>query len=456
MSVPGRATPPEPGPVRAYTLPTATRGRLANGLTVLAARHGDLPLVTALVVTHAGAAEEPPERAGIAQLTLEALEAGTRQRSGDQIALDLEGLGVELESHLGWDSAVLRVTVPRDRLDAALEIVAEVLREPAFPEAEIQRLRDEQLAAILQRLKEPRGLAADMAARFIFAPATPYARPLIGRRATVETLTVDDVRRYYAARFRPGSAALIFAGAITAEEAADTAQRHFGGWDAGVAEDTDFAVQAAAERAAVHIVDRPGSVQSEIRIGHVGVERTHPDHAALAVLNTLLGGAFTSRLNMNLRERHGFTYGASSGFHQRRRPGAFLIATAVATEVTARAVQEALREVAGLREAPPSEDELAAARDYLVGVLPLELQTTEQLASRVAEQFVHGLPADFLQRDRNDMAAVTGEDVLRVARQHLRPDAMATLVVGDAGAVREPLAALGLGPVETHSLDELA
>jgi zinc protease len=456
VSTTDRGTPPEPGPVRAFALPTATRGRLASGLTVLAARHGDLPLVTALLVTHAGAAEEPAEGAGIAQLTLEALEAGTRHRSGDQIALDLEGLGVELESHLGWDSAVLRVTVPRDRLDAALSIVSEVVREPAFPDGEIQRLRDEQLAAILQRLKEPRGLAADMAARFIFSAATPYARPLLGRRTTVETLTTEHVRDYHAARFRPASAALIFAGAITAEEAADHAQRHFGGWEAGAAEDTDFEVRPAAERAAVHIVDRPGSVQSEIRIGHVGVERTHPDHAALAVLNTLLGGAFTSRLNMNLRERHGFTYGASSGFHQRRRPGAFLIATAVATEVTARAVEEAMREVAGLRASPPPDAELAAARDYLVGVLPLELQTTEQLAARLAEQFVHALPADFLQRDRDAMAAVTGDDVLRVARQHLRPDAMATLVVGDAAAVREPLAALGLGPVETHQLDELA
>jgi zinc protease len=351
---------------------------------------------------------------------------------------------------VSWDAASVGFTVHADRLEQALALLAEIVRRPAFPEAQVERLRDERLADILQRRKDPRALAADAASRFIFQDDVPYGRPLIGLEATVATVRADELRAFHASRYGGASAALIMTGAIEPDRAYAVAAQHFADWRGERVPQTDFPVVPRAEETRVHVVDRPGSVQSEIRLGQTGVARRHPDYFPLLVMNTILGGAFTSRLNMNLRERHGFTYGASSGFALRRRPGPFVVEVAVATDVTVRAIEEALREIGGLRADGPTEAELDNARDYLRGVLPLRLQTTAALAGRAAELVVFDLPTDYFQDYRARIAAVTGEDVHRVAREIIRPDRMAVVVVGDASQVEAPLRALDLGPVEIH------
>ncbi|HEX6939734.1 MAG TPA: pitrilysin family protein [Longimicrobiales bacterium] len=453
MSAVRRDQPPAPAPIRPLAFPRIERHRLDNGLAVLAARHGDLPLVTAQLVLDAGAAGDPARKAGLAQLTTDALETGTRTRSAGALAWALERLGIELGSAASWDAAALHITVPRERLEAALELFADIARHPAFPENEVERLRDEQLASILQRRKEPRALANDMAAHFIFAPDVPYARPLIGTTASVEALTRDDIEAFYRTHYLPNAASLLFVGDIDAEHARALADRYFGDWPAGQPETPEFDVVPGVETRTIFVVDRPGSVQSEIRIGDVGVARHHEDYFPLLVMNTILGGAFTSRLNMSLRERHGFTYGASSTFAFRRRPGPFIVQAAVATDVTARAVHEALNEMSALRDNGATEQEVAAARDYLRGILPLQLQTTEQLASRLADIVIYDLPDDYFQLYRDRIAAVSPEDVHRVAREHLRLDRLAIVVVGDAGRITPDLEALGVGPVVVHGGD---
>jgi zinc protease len=430
--------------------PTIDRRRLETGLAVLTAPHGDLPVVTAELVIDVGAAGDPARKAGLAHLVVNALETGTRDRSADQIAWELESLGVELDAEATWDATAIRITAPRQRLEPALALFAEIVRHPSFPEGEVDRLRDEQLATILQRRKEPRALANDMAAHFIFAADVPYGRPLIGTTGSVEGLARSDVAAFHATHFLPNAASLLFVGEIDAATATTLADRYFGDWPAGQPTTPEFEVVPGIETSAIFIVDRPGSVQSEIRIGDVGVAREHDDYFPLLVMNTILGGAFTSRLNMNLREKHGFTYGARSGFAFRRRPGPFVVQTAVATEVTARAVQEAYREMAALRTDGATEQEVAAARDYLRGIMPLELQTTDQLASRLADLVIFHLPDDYFQQYRDRIASVTPADVQRVAHDHLRIDRLAIVVVGDASAIAEPLRELGLGEVEVH------
>jgi zinc protease len=216
----------------------------------------------------------------------------------------------------------------------------------------------------------------------------------------------------------------------------------------------EFEVVPGVETSTIFIVDRPEAVQSEIRIGDVGVARDHEDYFPLLVMNTVLGGAFTSRLNMNLREKHGFTYGARSGFAFRRRPGPFVVQTAVATEVTARAVEEAYREMAILRDEGATTQEVEAARDYLRGIMPLELQTTDQLASRLADLVIFDLPDDYFQQYRDRIAAVTPADLQRVARAHLRLDRLAIIVIGDAKEIAAPLEKLGLGEVQIHEVHD--
>lgn len=448
-----RTRPPEPAAVRAFEFPRIHRDRLDNGLAVLTARHGTLPVVTVELVVDAGAASEPEHRAGVASLALEALEAGTTSRDEDRIARDFEHLGVELVSGASWDAAVARITVPTERLEPALALLADVVRNSTFPDDPIARMRAELLASIQQRKKKPGALAGDAFIRRVFAPGVPYARPSFGTRESVEAISRDDVAAFYHERYRPNAAALLFVGDVDAETARRLAQRHFADWAAAHVPETDFDVAPGVESRTIFVVDRPGAVQSEFRIGDVGVSRHHPDYFRLVVMNAILGGVFTSRLNMNLRERHGFTYGARSGFSFRKKPGPFTVQAAVATDVTARALEEAIREIERLRDDGASEAEVQNARDYLVGVQPLRLQTTGQLAAQLADLVVYDLPDDYFLQFRDRIAAVTPDDVLRVAREHLRPERHAIVVVGDARQIVPPLEALGKGPVVVEQSD---
>ncbi len=452
MSALDRSRPPTPGPVREYDFPAVRRARL-NGEEsprLITARHGDLPLVTAQVVVEGGAAAEPADQAGVARLTAEALEAGTEARDEEELAWALESLGIQLDTSTGWDSAAVAVSSHRDRLDGALALLAEVVRRPGFPESAVERMRDEQLAEILQRKKEPRALAADAAARFIFAEDVPYARPITGTDETVRGLGSDALRAFHAHRYRAGSATVVVTGAIDHDEARTAVSRHFGDWTGSPAMPLDFEVRARNGATTCHIVHRPGAVQSEIRFGHVGVDRHHPDYFPLLVMNTILGGAFTSRLNMSLRERHGFTYGARSAFAFRRQAGPFSVSVAVASDVTARAIEETWKEIGQLRADGPTDDELASARDYLRGVLPLRLQTTTELAARLTELAVYDLPQDYFASYRDRIGEVTRDDVHRVAREAVRPDAMAITIVGDAQQIEEPVRELGVAEVVVH------
>lgn len=454
MSGIDRNLAPAPAAIRPFAFPRAHRSSLGNGLAVLSARHGRLPIVTAQVVVDAGAARQELIKAGLAHLTAGALDAGTLTRTGDRLAWEFESIGVELEAEAGWDAILVQVTAPTPRLEPALALLADVVRNACFPEAEVRRLRDEQIAAILQRRKEPRALANDMAAEFIFGKDAPYGRPLLGTEGYVRDLTRDDVAAFHRAFFVPASASLMLVGDIEDPHARVLAERHFADWTGRASNRPTAAMpDGVARGTTIHIVDRPDAVQSEIRVGHVGVARDHQDYFPLIVLNTLLGGAFTSRLNLNLRERHGFTYGVRSAFGFRRAPGPFVIQTAVATEVTARAVEEILRELHAIRDRGASDEEVENARLYLSGIIPLELQTTQQLAERLADIEIFDLPDDYFDSYAARIAAVTRADVERVARERIHPDRLAIVIVGDASAVREELGKLECGEVEVHVVD---
>jgi zinc protease len=445
---------PEPGRIRPFAFPPLVRSVRANGMTLLTARHGTLPVVTAQVVVRAGAAADPAGREGLAHLATEGLDTGTPAHDGDALAWAFERLGVELVTAATWDDITLQVTMPASRLVDALVLLAEVARGAIFPSAEIERLRGEQLALILQNRKEPRALADDAFNRFTFAEDVRYARPLHGTRQTVSGLARDDVGTFHSSWFTPSAAALILAGDIDADRAAALVDRHFGDWTGRAAVPPAFDVKPRAARTEIHVVHRADAVQSEIRVGHPTVARGHPDHAPIQVMNTLLGGAFTSRLNLNLREKHGFTYGVRSGFGHRRNGGRFLIATAVATEVTAAAVEQILLELDRLHRDGAEEPEVANARDYLTGITPLQIQTAEQVADRLSDLFVYDLPDDHFDRFRDAVGRVTPDDLGRVAREHLHPHALAVVVAGNADAAEPALRALVAGPFERHTADD--
>ncbi len=442
-----RSRPPQPGVLRPFHLPEIHRRSLSNGVPVTVAEVHKLPIVTLTLLVEAGGMVEDPARAGLASLTAALLESGAAGRTAAQIAEAIEMLGVNLDTGASWNAAQAGLTALRSRLEPAAQILTDLVRRPTFPQDEVERLRRERLAQIVQRRADPRALAGKMAVRFIYAPESPYSRPLGGSTETVERLTRQDVTGFHATRYAPADAAVVVVGDIAMDEAVALAEEHFGDWAGAAEEIPPIEVSPCSERRQVVIVHRPGSVQSEIRVGQIGVARDTPDYFPLTVMNTILGGAFSSRLNLNLREKHGYTYGASSGFAMRRRPGPFLISTAVQTEVTHLAVTEILREVEGIREAPVTPQEIEDARNYVAGVFPLRMQTTDGLAARLMEMVVYDLPEDHLHRYRERILEVTEEEVLRVARAHLHPERMTTLVVGDAAQIQGPLEQLGIGEV---------
>lgn len=457
MSAPvlDRATVPGRGPLRPFHFPAVHRRTLANGLRVLVAEVRNFPIVTVDLVVDAGGLAEPADRTGLAAITSGLLESGAAGRSAAEIAEAVDGLGLSLDSGVSWDTAQCGFTCLRSRLEPGLELLADLVRQPTFPEGEVERLRDERISSVVQRRGTPGSVADEAANRWIFAPGTPFARPLAGMLRSLEGVNREQVAAFHAARYRPDAATLVAAGDASADEIAALAERWFGDWRGGAGGVIPPDARPRVDRTTLVLVDRPGSVQSEIRIGHVGIERTAPDFFAVTVMNAILGGTFSSRLNMNLRERLGYTYGASSTFATRRQPGPFSLSTAVQTEVTPHAVSEMLRDLREMGEADVTPAELDDARNFLAGVFPLGLQTTDGVSGKLNTIATYGLPDDYYQDYRDRLLAVTADDVRAAAQARLWPDRAAVVIAGDAERIRGGLEALDVGPVVVLDPDEL-
>jgi len=438
---------PAPGTPRPYEFPSVAREGLDNGLTVLVVDMPGRPLVSATIVVPVGAADESADEAGAAVLAARALTEGTERYDAIGLTEVAERLGASLHAEAGWDATSVGIDVPATRLAPALELLAEVLLRPTFPASEVERLRDERLNDLLQAQADPRRRADETFIGTIYAPASPYHRPSAGTRETVERL--DDVvaRRAYERILDPRRATLVVGGDLGGQDVIRIAGELFGAWSrhgaaAGPAPVVD---RGAGSGRLVRVVHRAGSVQTEIRIGHPGLPRRVPDFHAVSVMSTILGGLFNSRLNMQQREAKGYTYGAGAGFDMRRGAGPFTARAAVNTEVTVPAVIDTLAELERMRDGPVEAHELAAARDFLVGVFPLRFETPGAVVGALAGLCIHDLPLDELTDYRSRIEAVDIDAVEAAARTHLLVDRAAIVLVGDVDAFGADLEAAGLG-----------
>lgn len=446
-----RNTPPPPGPIRPYEFPPVVVERLGNGMEVRVVRKLPFRLVTAMVVLRSGESSVPDGRDGLAVLTGAALEGGTTRRSGIQLARRLEDIGANFGAAAGWDSTTVAVSCIADHLVEAMPLLAEMVRSPGFDAAEFDRYKAQRLATAAQRRMDPASLAADVHARFVYGKGDTYARPVGGTVASLATVEPRHARDHVAARYGPSQAALVVVGDVDIHEVLQLADREFGDWTGREAAPPGAVVRGRDPQRTIHVVHRPGSVQSEIRVGHIGVARCIEDYLPLTVVNLVLGGSFSSRLNLNLRERHGFTYGVRSSFAARRERGPFAVSTAVENSVTAAAVREIFKETEALAESGPTGEEVDAATSYLAGVFPLRMETTGQIASRIASLIVFGLPLDYYRSYRDRIRQVARGQAALAARRHIRPQELCTVVVGDADAVAPGLEDLDAGPVTVHS-----
>jgi len=430
---------PAPAAPRSYHFPRFEQRRLANGLRVVVAPVTKLPLVTAVALIEAGATQEPVGKEGVATLTAQMLLEGAAGLDGAALADRFERIGASVEAYADWDVAAVTLSALSTRLPESLALVRDLLRAPTFPEREVARLRDERLAELLQQLAEPRGLADEQFSHVVYEPKARYAMPADGETNTVGALTADDVRAFYAARYQPAAVTLVFAGDVTMDQVVALVEPLFGDWSGKPTSDRRSAIDAAQPGRLLRVVAKSDAPQSEVRVGHVGLPRSTRDYFDVLVMNAVLGGLFSSRINLNLREAHGYTYGAFSAFDWRRGAGPFVVNTAVKSDVTGDAVREILSEIERIRREEIGEDELTLATSYLDGVFPIRYETTGAIAGALASLVIHGLPDDYYDRYRERVRGVTTAGVLRAAKEHLHPDRLRVLVVGDPAVVTAPL-----------------
>jgi zinc protease len=443
------ATRPVPGTPRPYEFPAFRRESLSNGLRLITVHLPGRPLVSAALILANGVADEPAREAGATVLAARALSEGTERYDAIALVEATERLGATLHAEAGWDAMSAGVDVPAARLGPALELLAEMVARPTFPEAEVERLRDERLNDLLQARADPRRRADEAFVETVYARQSPYHRPSGGTKETVARLDGRSLRAAYTRGVDPVAATLIVAGDLSGLDVPGIAERLFGSWAVDPSARPPGPVIDRTEVASrfVRVIHRPGAVQTEIRIGHRGAPRRIPDFYPLAVMGAILGGLFNSRLNMKLREEKGYTYGAGAGYDLRRGAGPFTARAAVNTEATVPAVADFLGELNRIRDEPVGEDELRAARDFLVGVFPLRFETPGAVVGALSNIIVHDLPDDELARYRPAIEAVTGGDVELAARSRLEPDRSAIVLVGDADAFGRELDAAGFGPV---------
>jgi zinc protease len=441
---------PKGSATRPYVFPPIERSTLSNGMRIAVAPMPRLPLVTVLALVDAGASCDPAGREGAALLTVGALAEGTTRLDGATLTEKFESLGTGLASSSEWDAATAHIAVTPERLETAISLLGEVLTAPAFAQKDVERLKAERLAELMQQQVEPRGLADDKFSEYLFMPGSRYALPEGGTMTSVRALDAAQLRAVHAVRYAPPATTLVFAGDVTSIRAVQLAEHALGEWRGAMAPTASVDDRVSDDGPRVHIVNKAGAPQSELRVGHGGVPRSHPDYFAIVVMNALLGGLFSSRINLNLRERNAFTYGARSAFEWRRGAGPFVVSTAVKTEVSDAATREILGEIGKIREQKVSPDELSLATAYLDGVFPIRYETTNAVAQAIAIAQVYGLGDDYYTRYREHIRAVTADDVLRAAQTFLHPEKLLVVAVGDAAAIRVPMEQLGAGVVSVH------
>jgi len=441
-----RSKQPVLGPPKKVSLPPIVTRELANGLKLMIVEHHELPVADFVLLVGSGNTADPASKMGVANLTAQMLREGTTTRKSLEIADQIAFLGINLSSTNSWESSTLSLHTPTAQLDSALALFADVALRPSFPDNEFQRIRKNRLTELLQLRDQGPAIANIAFPAIIYGAGHPYGAPSLGTEASVTSLSVGDLRSYYGVNFRPNNSTLIVVGDVTPAQVEQKINALFGGWQRGDLSTLTYAEPPKASATTVYLIDKPGAAQSSFRIGMVGVPRSTRDYFALTVMNTILGGSFTSRLNQNLRETRGYTYGARSGFDMRRAAGPFVASAEVVSAKTDSALIEFMKEINSIRQDVPA-DELSRAKQYLQLQLPGNFETTRQIAAALVPVAMYGLPLDYYNNYVQSIEGITQADVRRVAQQYIAPGTLAVVIVGDRKSIEQGLKAGNFGPI---------
>ena len=447
-----RKTPPPLGADVTFEPPKIQEKRLANGVRVLVVERHELPVVAIDLAFDRGADQD---KAGVGGFAGAMLLQGTKKRSALQLSDDLEKLGANANAWVDYDGSQLSVSCLATKFAPALALAAEVVESPAFAKDEIERERSHRLTAIAQQNDRPGTILTNTVGEVLYPAGHAYASSLLGTADVVTKLGAADLVRFHDEAFRPDRLTVAVSGDVRFDDVVAEVERSLGSWK-GQAPKAKVPVAPAAKKGddpRVILVDRPGATQSHVALSLVGLPRVNKDYDAVLVMNTLLGGAFSSRLNMNLREAHAYTYGAGSSFNFRHGPGPFTAGGAIVREKTGPAVTEIIKEIDRIRTEPVTDAELADTKAYLVRTLPARFETVDATAGTMASLAVYGLPLDEFATRAARIGRVTADDVKRVAAAYLVPGAYHVVVVGDAKVVEAQLGEVGLGKVALKAAD---
>jgi zinc protease len=452
---PDRSHQPATGPAPVLKLPAIQKRALSNGLPVWIVEMHEVPVADLTLIVKAGAADDPAGKYGLANFTAAMLDEGAGSRNALELADAVDFLGASLSTGSSFDSSTVRLHTLVSKLDAALPLMADVALRPAFAAPDVDRLKKDRLTSLLQTRDNASALASAAFARVVFGTRHRYGTPTMGNEASNSEMAPAELKAFYTSYYQPANAHLLVVGDVTAAAVLPKLEQAFGSWkDVGPV--TRTALPAATQHGArqIYLVDKPGAAQSQIRIGWIGVARDTKDYYVLDVMNTILGGSFTSRLNQNLREEHGYAYGASSFFDMRRSAGPFLAAAGVQTDKTVESLQEFFKELDGMHQPIPA-DELDRAKNLEALGFPAGFETTSGMAGNLAELVVYGLPESFFGEYVPKIEAVTAADVQRAANTYLQTDKFAVVVVGDLAKIEPLIRAANIAPVKVLAVDDV-
>ncbi len=442
-----RKTVPAPGPAVAFHLPVPKTFALKNGLQVYVIEDKQLPVLSAGIVTRAGSENNTASQAGLATITAALLNEGTKTRNATRLADDTESVGARLATVATMDSATATITLLSNNTGAALDLLSDVVLHPAFNPDDIERIRKQRLVAIAQESDSALAIARRVGPRLLYGDQ-PYGEAPIGTLDSVRALTRDDITSFYGAHYGSADSALVLAGDVSLEEAKRLAEQYFGSWTGNAAAEVTLPPAPTPPTLRIALVDKPGAPQTALIAFGLGVPVTTPDLQAVQIMNYTLGGAFASRINMNLREVHGFTYGAQTLFSLYRDGGPFLAGGLIKTDVTAPAMQQLMLEIKRIQTEPPTEAELKQAREARVQSIPGQFETTSATAGAMGSIFLYKRPLNYYANLPDAYRAVTPDAVERVAKTDIHPDHLIIVAVGDRTKIEPSLKELNLAPIE--------
>jgi predicted Zn-dependent peptidase len=449
-----RTKVPPPGPTPVLRVPTWTKTQLANGATLIVSERHNLPLVSFAITFVGGANQfEPAGKRGVAAMTVSMMSEGTTTKSGDQISDALQLLGTNINAGIGGEDGTVSFVSTAKNFEPTLAILSDTMLNSTFPAEALERLRGRTLVNLTQAKDQPTIIGSQVFAKILYGDAHPY-----GQRTTetsVKTITRDDVIAFQKAYFQPGRAIITVVGDITAPKAKAAIEKGLAVWaKSGDKPSFDYPKLSELQPAKIYLVDKPGAAQSVFNIGLPGPPRNTPDYFALQVLNTILGGQFQSRLNANIREQKGYSYGVNSAFSYGKGPGAFRAGGSIFTAKTDAALIEFMKELKGIvGEKPITDEELKTAKESLIQGLPQRFASVSAISSAITSLMLQGLPDDYYQTYAKNVSAVTKEDLLRVAKQYIDLNHLAIVIVGDRSLVEGPLKATEIAPITYIDLE---